>query len=77
MTIWSGVWRSQPPPLPNGMAWWGRGGGWAGVCGEPGFTDYANPMQSHKPYNVGRVFVLLTLMLTCNYTQYFKPYTQP
>ena len=24
--IWSGVWRSQPPP-PHGMVWYGVGGG--------------------------------------------------
>ena len=32
--VWSGVWRSQVPPPPNGMVWYGVGGGGAGVCGE-------------------------------------------
>ena len=65
--IWSGVWRSQPPP--NGMVWYGVGGG-AGVCGEgwgplelqlekrPGVTDKASivrkPYASHKSYNVAQ-----------------------
>ena len=64
MTIWSGVWRSQPPPPPHGMVWYGVGGGGggrgAGVCGEgwgplelqlekrPGVTDQASIVR--KPY---------------------------
>ena len=56
------------PPPPNGMVWYGVGGGGAGVCGEgwgplelqlekrPGVTDKASivhkPYASHKSYNV-------------------------
>ena len=65
--IWSGVWRSQPPPQWYGLV---RGGGGAGVCGEgwgplelqlekrPGVTDQASkvrkPYASHKSYNVAQ-----------------------
>ena len=68
MYIWSGVWRSQPPP----PQWYGlvRGGGGADVCGEgwgplelqlekrPGVTDKASivrkPYASHKSYSVAQ-----------------------
>ena len=58
-----------PSPPPNGMVWYGVGGG-AGVCGEgwgplelqlekrPGVTDKAGivrkPYASHKSYNVAQ-----------------------
>ena len=58
-----------PAPPPNGMVWYGVGGG-AGVCGEgwgplelqlekrPGVTDKASivrkPYASHKSYNVAQ-----------------------
>ena len=59
-----------PPSPPNGMVWYGVGGGGAGVCGEgwgplelqlekrPGVTDKAGivrkPYASHKSYNVAQ-----------------------
>ena len=66
-----------PPPPPNGMVWQGEGGGGAGVCGEwsgrlggcccgrPWVTERAGilrkPSLNSKPYNVGRVPVLINL----------------
>ena len=61
------------PPPPNGMVWqgWGGGGGLAyaesGLAGWPWVTERAGilrkPYASHKPYNVGRVPVLINLNL--------------
>ena len=61
--------QAPPPRPPNGMVWYGVGGG-AGVCGEgwgplelqlekrPGVTDKASivrkPYASHKSYNVAQ-----------------------
>ena len=68
--IWSGVWRSQPPPPPMVWSGTGWGGGGPGVCREgwgplelqlekrPGVTDQASkvrkPYASHKSYNVAQ-----------------------
>ena len=66
-----------PPPPPNGMVWQGWGGGagvcrewsagWVGCCcGRPWVTGSQRgpgSYASHKPYNVGRVPVLINLNL--------------
>ena len=65
------------PPPPNGMVWSGMGEGGAAVCGEwsgrlggvgrPGVAERAGilrkPYARHKPYNVGRVPVFISLKL--------------